>query len=48
MSHGKAHGCHGGRGGDVILECSPAIWDLSSLQHHTVYYIFLPFCIFYG
>ncbi|KAG8663064.1 hypothetical protein MANES_01G174332v8 [Manihot esculenta] len=24
----------GGRGGDVILECSPAIWDLSGLHHH--------------
>uniref|UniRef100_A0A2C9WPB3 OBG-type G domain-containing protein n=2 Tax=Manihot esculenta TaxID=3983 RepID=A0A2C9WPB3_MANES len=23
-----------GRGGDVILECSPAIWDLSGLHHH--------------
>ncbi|KAD3067413.1 hypothetical protein E3N88_35293 [Mikania micrantha] len=34
MRHGKADGGNGGRGGDVILECSPTIWDLSSLQHH--------------
>nr|XP_033509454.1 uncharacterized protein LOC104086824 isoform X2 [Nicotiana tomentosiformis] len=27
-------GGNGGRGGDVILECSPAVWDLSGLQHH--------------
>ncbi|ERN09743.1 probable GTP-binding protein OBGM, mitochondrial isoform X1 [Amborella trichopoda] len=31
---GKPDGGNGGRGGDVILECSPAIWDLSNLQHH--------------
>ncbi|XP_059626619.1 probable GTP-binding protein OBGM, mitochondrial [Cornus florida] len=31
---GKPDGGKGGRGGDVILECSPALWDLSSLQHH--------------
>nr|XP_043619368.1 probable GTP-binding protein OBGM, mitochondrial [Erigeron canadensis] len=31
---GKADGGNGGRGGDVILECSPTVWDLSSLQHH--------------
>ncbi|KAL4571054.1 hypothetical protein LXL04_017804 [Taraxacum kok-saghyz] len=31
---GRADGGNGGRGGDVILECSPTIWDLSSLQHH--------------
>ncbi|KAL8205886.1 hypothetical protein R6Q57_009437 [Mikania cordata] len=34
MRRGKADGGNGGRGGDVILECSPTIWDLSSLQHH--------------
>ncbi|XP_076942725.1 putative GTP-binding protein OBGM, mitochondrial isoform X1 [Bidens hawaiensis] len=34
VRHGKADGGNGGRGGDVILECSPTIWDLSSLQHH--------------
>ncbi|XP_071719671.1 probable GTP-binding protein OBGM, mitochondrial [Rutidosis leptorrhynchoides] len=31
---GKADGGNGGRGGDVILECSQTVWDLSSLQHH--------------
>ncbi|KAI3679867.1 hypothetical protein L2E82_50847 [Cichorium intybus] len=31
---GRPDGGNGGRGGDVILECSPTIWDLSSLQHH--------------
>nr|XP_017232984.1 PREDICTED: probable GTP-binding protein OBGM, mitochondrial isoform X1 [Daucus carota subsp. sativus] len=31
---GKADGANGGRGGDVILECSPRIWDFSSLKHH--------------
>ncbi|KAK1420816.1 hypothetical protein QVD17_22696 [Tagetes erecta] len=34
VRHGRADGGNGGRGGDVILECSPTIWDLSSLQHH--------------
>ncbi|XP_075490401.1 putative GTP-binding protein OBGM, mitochondrial isoform X1 [Primulina tabacum] len=32
--HGKPDGGSGGRGGDVILECSAAVWDFSSLQHH--------------
>lgn len=32
--HGKPDGGNGGRGGDVILECSPTVWDFSSLQHH--------------
>ncbi|PON99572.1 Uroporphyrinogen decarboxylase [Trema orientale] len=31
---GKPDGGNGGRGGDVILECSPSVWDFSSLQHH--------------
>ncbi|KAH7672744.1 P-loop containing nucleoside triphosphate hydrolase protein [Dioscorea alata] len=31
---GKPDGGNGGRGGDVILECSPAVWDFSNLQHH--------------
>ncbi|KAI9194140.1 hypothetical protein LWI28_003447 [Acer negundo] len=31
---GKPDGGNGGRGGDVILECSPAVWDFSGLQHH--------------
>ncbi|XP_073151188.1 probable GTP-binding protein OBGM, mitochondrial isoform X2 [Henckelia pumila] len=32
--HGKPDGGNGGRGGDVILECSAAVWDFSGLQHH--------------
>ncbi|PSR90071.1 GTP-binding protein OBGM precursor [Actinidia chinensis var. chinensis] len=32
--HGRPDGGNGGRGGDVILECSPAVWDFSSVQHH--------------
>eukprot|EP00257_Ricinus_communis_P023201 XP_015583122.1 probable GTP-binding protein OBGM, mitochondrial [Ricinus communis] len=31
---GRPDGGNGGRGGDVILECSPAIWDFSGLHHH--------------
>ncbi|XP_024965772.1 probable GTP-binding protein OBGM, mitochondrial [Cynara cardunculus var. scolymus] len=31
---GRPDGGNGGRGGDVILECSSTVWDLSSLQHH--------------
>ncbi|KAF3454709.1 hypothetical protein FNV43_RR05157 [Rhamnella rubrinervis] len=31
---GIPDGGNGGRGGDVILECSPTIWDFSGLQHH--------------
>ncbi|XP_058087335.1 probable GTP-binding protein OBGM, mitochondrial [Magnolia sinica] len=31
---GKPDGGNGGRGGDVILECSAAVWDFSNLQHH--------------
>ncbi|CAN4075714.1 unnamed protein product [Withania somnifera] len=33
---GRPDGGNGGRGGDVILECSPTMWDLSALQHHIV------------
>ncbi|KAJ8765288.1 hypothetical protein K2173_011985 [Erythroxylum novogranatense] len=33
---GRPDGGNGGRGGDVILECSPAVWDLSSLQPHVI------------
>lgn len=29
-------GGNGGRGGDVILECSPRVWDFSGLQPHLV------------
>ncbi|OVA05913.1 GTP binding domain [Macleaya cordata] len=32
---GKPDGGNGGRGGDVILECSPTVWDFRNLQHHT-------------
>ncbi|XP_006663130.1 probable GTP-binding protein OBGM, mitochondrial [Oryza brachyantha] len=31
---GKPDGGNGGRGGDVILECSRSVWDFSGLQHH--------------
>lgn len=31
---GSPDGGNGGKGGDVILECSAAVWDLSNLQHH--------------
>ena len=33
----KYAGGNGGRGGDVILECSRSVWDFSGLQHHMVY-----------
>lgn len=29
-------GGNGGRGGDVVLESSASVWDLSNLQHHLV------------
>ncbi|KAH0456290.1 hypothetical protein IEQ34_014197 [Dendrobium chrysotoxum] len=32
--HGTPDGGNGGRGGDVYLECSAALWDFSNLQHH--------------
>ncbi|OAY45782.1 hypothetical protein MANES_07G091000v8 [Manihot esculenta] len=31
---GRPNDENGGRGGDVILECSSAIWDFSGLHHH--------------
>ncbi|KAK3020243.1 hypothetical protein RJ639_045567 [Escallonia herrerae] len=31
---GRPDGGNGGRGGDVILECSPTLWDFSCLQQH--------------
>lgn len=31
---GRPDGGNGGRGGDVILECTAAVWDFSNLQHH--------------
>lgn len=31
---GIGDGGNGGRGGDVILECSPSVWDFSGLQRH--------------
>lgn len=33
---GRPDGGNGGRGGDVILECSPRVWDFSGLQHHLI------------
>ncbi|CAK7331552.1 unnamed protein product [Dovyalis caffra] len=33
---GSPDGGNGGRGGDVILECSSAVWDFSSLQPHII------------
>ena len=36
LSRGTISGGNGGKGGDVILECSPAVWDFSGLQHHLV------------
>ncbi|GAY38099.1 hypothetical protein CUMW_034140 [Citrus unshiu] len=38
LRRGKPDGGNGGRGGDVILECSPSVWDFRSLQHHLVCY----------
>ncbi|KAJ7980855.1 GTP-binding protein Obg/CgtA [Quillaja saponaria] len=35
-SRGRPDGGNGGRGGDVILECSPTVWDFSGLQHHLI------------
>ncbi|WOL01355.1 putative GTP-binding protein OBGM, mitochondrial [Canna indica] len=32
--YGRPDGGNGGRGGDVILECSSSVWDFSNLQHH--------------
>ncbi|KAH9327240.1 hypothetical protein KI387_007418, partial [Taxus chinensis] len=32
--HGTPDGGSGGKGGDVILESSAVVWDLSNLQHH--------------
>ncbi|XP_022870519.1 probable GTP-binding protein OBGM, mitochondrial [Olea europaea var. sylvestris] len=31
---GTPDGGNGGRGGDVVLECSATVWDFSGLQHH--------------
>lgn len=39
-------GGNGGRGGDVVLECSATVWDFSSLQHHIVCYL-LPHSLHY-
>ncbi|KAF6171898.1 hypothetical protein GIB67_011795 [Kingdonia uniflora] len=33
MDETKSRG-NGGRGGDIILECCPAVWDFRNLQHH--------------
>ncbi|XP_040992542.1 probable GTP-binding protein OBGM, mitochondrial [Juglans microcarpa x Juglans regia] len=34
VRRGRPDGGSGGRGGDVILESSPTVWDFSGLQHH--------------
>ncbi|KAJ7947647.1 GTP-binding protein Obg/CgtA [Quillaja saponaria] len=34
---GRPDGGNGRRGGDVILECTPTVWDVSGLQHHLVF-----------
>ncbi|KAE9592325.1 putative GTP-binding protein Obg/CgtA [Lupinus albus] len=34
--HGRPDGGNGGRGGDVILECSRRVWDFSGLQQHLI------------
>lgn len=44
---GIKEGGDGGRGGDVILECSAAVWDFRSLQHHVVCAIAIFFIIFW-
>ncbi|KAL9235306.1 hypothetical protein vseg_010074 [Gypsophila vaccaria] len=31
---GKPDGGNGGRGGDVILKCTSAVWDFRGLRHH--------------
>ncbi|KAK7406348.1 hypothetical protein VNO78_07972 [Psophocarpus tetragonolobus] len=33
---GRPDGGNGGRGGNVILECSPRVWDFSGLQRHLI------------
>ncbi|WVZ08355.1 hypothetical protein V8G54_021701, partial [Vigna mungo] len=33
---GRPDGGNGGRGGDVILECSSTVWDFSGLQRHLI------------
>ncbi|XP_050370054.1 probable GTP-binding protein OBGM, mitochondrial [Argentina anserina] len=33
---GVPDGGNGGKGGDVILECSPTVWDFSGLQPHLI------------
>ncbi|XP_021716149.1 probable GTP-binding protein OBGM, mitochondrial [Chenopodium quinoa] len=32
--YGRPDGGNGGRGGDVILQCTSAVWDFRGLQHH--------------
>ncbi|KAK7367699.1 hypothetical protein VNO80_09717 [Phaseolus coccineus] len=36
LRKGRPDGGNGGRGGDVILECSPRVWDFSGLQRHLI------------
>lgn len=41
-------GGNGGRGGDVILECTHAVWDFSGLQPHVVSLLCLSFFSIFG
>uniref|UniRef100_A0A0R0LKC4 OBG-type G domain-containing protein n=1 Tax=Glycine max TaxID=3847 RepID=A0A0R0LKC4_SOYBN len=34
LRKGRPYGGNGGRGGDIILECSHRVWDFSGLQRH--------------
>ncbi|XP_014497329.1 probable GTP-binding protein OBGM, mitochondrial isoform X1 [Vigna radiata var. radiata] len=36
LRKGRPDGGNGGKGGDVILECSPRVWDFSGLQRHLI------------
>ncbi|KAG5069506.1 hypothetical protein AAZX31_01G135500 [Glycine max] len=36
LRKGRPDGGNGGRGGDVILECSHRVWDFSGLQRHLI------------
>ncbi|ESW28608.2 hypothetical protein PHAVU_002G003900 [Phaseolus vulgaris] len=36
LRKGRPDGGNGGTGGDVILECSPRVWDFSGLQRHLI------------
>ncbi|KAG5070053.1 hypothetical protein JHK85_002430 [Glycine max] len=36
LRKGRPYGGNGGRGGDIILECSHRVWDFSGLQRHLI------------